>query len=143
ELLPQVHQTLDAARDMGNSLNGAVNSLDTFVRYVSPPETNRAPPSTNSHPFNVVEFGTAAQHIATMSKHLDTLRTPAHHSATQVVFVSEQAGAKVDRAVNRAFLLGLVLVVVLLAGAVLAGLAFRVLAARLARRPDRPTAAAP
>src|SRR5262249_21461662 len=109
----------------------------------SPPETNREPPSTNSHPFNVVEYGIAATQIAAMSKDLNTLLATANHTATQVVFVSEQAGARVDRAVNRAFLLGLVLVVVLLAGAVLAGLAYRMLAARLARRPDGAATTAP
>jgi hypothetical protein len=133
QLLPEVRQTLNAGSDMGNSVNGAVKSLDTFVHFVSPPETNPPPPSTNSHPFNVVEFGTAAAQIAAMSKDLNALLVTANKNATQFTALGEQAGATAERAVNRAFLLGLVLIVVLLAGAVLAGLAYRALAARMSR----------
>ena len=142
ELLPEVRQTLNAGGEMGNSLNGAIKSLDTFVHYVSPPETNPPPPSTNSHPFNVLEFGTAATQVAAMSKDLNALLATANQSATQLTVLSEQAGAKAERAVDRAFRLGLVLVVLLLAGSVLAGLAYRALAARMSRKPDGPSASA-
>jgi hypothetical protein len=140
ELLPEVRQTLNAGSDMGNSLNGTIKSLDTFVHFVSPPETNPPPPSTNSHPFNVLEFGTAATQIAAMSKDLNALLATANQSATQLTVLSEQAGAKAEHAVDRAFRLGLVLVVFLLAGSVVAGLAYRALAARMLRNRGSPPA---
>jgi len=140
ELLPEMRQTLNAGSDMGNSLNGAIKSLDTFVHFVSPPETNPPPPSTNSHPFNVLEFGTAATQIAAMSKDLNALLVTANQSATQLTVLSEQAGAKAEHAVDRAFRLGLVLIVLLLAGSVLAGLAYQALAKRLAHKPNNPSA---
>jgi hypothetical protein len=138
ELLPEVRRTLEAGTEMGNSLKGSINSLDQFVRYVSPPHTNEAPASTNHHPFNVAEYGTAATQIAAMSRDLDRLLLTVDRSSTQLTLLGEQVGGRVDRAVNRAFLLGFVLIAILLAGAVLAGLAYRVLAARLNRRLEPP-----
>ena len=137
ELLPEVRQTLDAGDNMANSLNGAIKSLDAFVRYVSPPDTNPAPVSTNSQPFNVLDYGKAATQIAAMSRDLNILLTSANQNATQLAALSEQATAKADRVVDRAFRLGLLLVVILLAGSVLTALAYRVLANRLARKDPR------
>ena len=133
ELLPEVRQTLATGGDMANSLNGAIKSLDAFVRYVSPPETNPAPASTNSQPFNVLDYGKAASQVGAMSRDLNVLITSANQSATQLAVLSEQASAKAERVVDRAFRLGLLLVVLLLAGSVLAGLAYRALANKLAR----------
>jgi hypothetical protein len=135
ELLPEVRQTLATAGNMANSLDGAVKSLDAFVHYVSPPDTNPAPPSTNSQPFNVLDYGKAASEVGAMSRDLNVLIASANQSATQLVVLSEQASAKAERVVDRAFWLGLVLIVLLLAGSVLAGLAYRALAARISRKP--------
>jgi hypothetical protein len=125
---------------MGKSLNGAIKSLDSFVHYVSPPETNPPPPSTNSHPFNVVEFGTAATQVAAMSRDLKVLITSANQSATQLVVLSEQASTRAERVVDRAFRLGLVLIVILLGGSVLAALVYRALASKLARNQSGSSA---
>jgi hypothetical protein len=133
ELLPEVRQTLQAGGEMGKSLNGAIKSLDAFVHYVSPPETNPAPPSTNSQPFNVLDYGKAASEVAAMSRDLNVLITSANQSATQLVVLSEQATTRAERVVDRAFRLGLALVVILLAGSVVAALAYRALASKLAR----------
>jgi hypothetical protein len=143
QLLPQARQTLAAGSEMGNSLNGAIKSLDAFVRYVSPPETNPAPVSTNSQPFNVLDYGKAATQVGAMSKDLNLLLTSANQSATQLTALSEQVTAKAERVVDRAFRLGLVLVVLLLLGLVLAGLAYRAVANRLTRRPGNLSASNP
>jgi hypothetical protein len=143
ELLPEVRQTLATGGEMANSLNGAIKSLDTFVRYVSPPDTNPAPASTNSQPFNVLDYGKAATQIGAMSRDLNLLISSANQSATQLVTLSEQATAKADRVVDRAFRLGLLLVVILLAGSVLAALAYRVLVARLACKTTGSSTAIP
>jgi hypothetical protein len=80
----------------------------------------------------VLDYGKAATQIGAMSRDLNLLISSANQSATQLVTLSEQATAKADRVVDRAFRLGLLLVVILLAGSVLAALAYRVLVARLA-----------
>jgi hypothetical protein len=143
ELLPEVRQTLATAGNMANSLDGTIKSLDAFVHYVSPPDTNAAPPSTNSQPFNVLDYGKAASQVGAMSRDLNVLITSANQSATQLVVLSEQATAKAERVVDRAFRLGLVLVGLLLAGSVLAGLAYRALAMRLTRKRDTSSASSP
>lgn len=137
ELLPEVRQTLATGEHMATSLNGAIKSLDAFVRYVSPPDTNPPPASTNSQPFNVLDYGKAATQIAAMSRDLNNLLASANQNATQLIALSEQATGKADRVVDRAFRLGLLLVVILLAGSVLAALAYRVLANKLARKNPR------
>ena len=141
ELLPQIRQALDAGREMGNSVNGAIHSLDQFVRHVSPPPTNAlTPPATERHPFNVAEYGTAAVQVATMSSDIERLLLTATQSAAQLTFLGNQVEARADRAVGRAFRLGLVLVALLLAGSVLAALAYRFLANRLGLTSGRASA---
>jgi hypothetical protein len=133
-LLPEARQTLATGGNMANSLDGAIKSLDAFVRYVSPPDTNPAPASTNSQPFNVLDYGKAATQIGAMSRDLNVLIASANQSATQMVVLSEQATVKAERVVDHAFHLGILLVLLLLVGAVLAGLAYRALANKLSRR---------
>ena len=132
ELLPQVRQTLTAGSDMANSVNSAVKSLDAFVRYVSPPDTNSTPAATNSQPFNVLDYGTAAAQVGAMARELNTLLTSANQSAPEVARLSQQAGADAKEVVNYAFRLGLVLIVALGIGAVLVVWTCR----RLGRRAD-------
>ena len=81
----------------------------------------------------MLDYGKAASQVGAMSRDLNVLITSANQSATQLAVLSEQASAKAERVVDRAFRLGLLLVVLLLAGSVLAGLAYRALANKLAR----------
>ena len=62
-LLSEARQTLQSGGQMADSVNAAIKSLDAFVQYVSPPETNPAPAAvdTNSHPFNVLDYGDRRQ----------------------------------------------------------------------------------
>ena len=131
ELLPQVRQTLAAGSDMANSVNGAVKSLDAFVRYVSPPQTNAAAASTNSPPFNILDYGTAAGQIGAMAKDLNALLTSVNQNLPQAALLGQQASAEAREVVNHAFRLGLVLIVVLAIVTVLAALAWRLLARKL------------
>jgi len=130
ELLPEVRQTLATAGNMANSLDAAIKSLDGFVHYVSPPDTNPPTTSTNSQPFNVLDYGKAAGEIGAMARDLNLLITSANQSATQLVAVSEQATRRAEGLVDRAFWRALVLVAVLLAGCLAAALAYRALANR-------------
>lgn len=141
ELLPEVRQTLATAGSMANSLDGTIKSLDTFVRYVSPPDTNppSASPSTNSQPFNVLDYGKAASQIGGMARDLNVLLASANQSATQLAILSEQATGKAERVVDRAFRHGLILVAFLLVGSVFAGLAYRALARKfVGQRSEAP-----
>ncbi len=113
-LLPEVQKTLTAGGNMANSLNAAIQSLDSFVHYVSPPDTNSPPqpPDTNSPPFNILDYGTAAGQIGAAADKLNTLVVSLNQSLPQVTKLSEQAALDGRAVVNHAFRLGLVLVVV-------------------------------
>jgi hypothetical protein len=111
------------------------------VRYVAPRKTNEVaePANTNRRPFNVLDYGTAAGQVGGMAKDLNTLLTSVNQSTPQAAQLGQQAAANLKSVVREGFRLGLVLIVVLLAGAVLAGLSYRILVNKFARR-DRGTA---
>jgi hypothetical protein len=115
ELLPQVRQTLTAGNDMATSLNAAIKSLDAFVHYVSPPNTNTVPqpPDTNSVPFNVLDYGKAAGEVGVMARDLNALLVSVNQTLPQVTRVGRQATVDAKEVVSHAFRLGLVLILVL------------------------------
>jgi hypothetical protein len=121
-LLNETRQALGAGNDMAKSVNTAIQSLDTFVRYVSPPETNTAPaaPDTNSHPFNILDYGEAATRIGAMATNLTTMIFAANQSEAQVARLSRQATADAKEVIRYAFRLGAMLI--LLAGVIAGGL---------------------
>lgn len=132
-LLPEMRQTLAAGGDMATSLDGAIKSLDAFVHYVSPPDTNPPVVSTNSKPFDVLDYGKAAAQAGAMARDLNTLLTSVDQTVPRIEALSQQAAAKAQHVVDRAFWLGLLLIAVFLAGSVLAALTYRALANRMGR----------
>ena len=138
-----VRQTLTAGGEAATAINTAIKSLDEFVRYVSPPATNPTTVATNSRPFNVLDYGTAAGQIGTAANNLNALLTTMNQSAPQLAQLGQQTSADAERVVNHAFRLGLVLILVLLSGALVAGLLYRVLANKFAPDGDRPSAPKP
>jgi hypothetical protein len=143
-LLAEARSTITAAGEMATSVNGAVQSLESFVRYVSPPNTNHEPQmvKTNSRPFDVLDYGTAAGQVGGMAKDLNALLSGLNQSTPQVAQLGQQTVASAAHLVRRGFWLGLLLIVILLAGAVLAGLTYRILVNKLAGR-ERPAAPTP
>jgi len=125
ELLPQVQQTLNAGADMANSVQGAVQSLDAFVRYVSPPDTNPPTAGTNSPPFNILDYGTAAGQIGGAARDLNTLLASLNQTVPRLEQLTAGAEADGERLVRHAFWRGVALVLIFLAGSVIAALAYR------------------
>jgi hypothetical protein len=135
ELLAETRGTLQTGKEMANSVNAAIQSLDAFIHYVSPPNTNLVTVvDTNSRPFDILDYGTAATQIGTMAKDLGALLAAVNQTAPEIARLSRETEAGAARTVDRAFWRGLVLIVMLLVGAVLAGLAYRLLAHKLTRR---------
>ena len=134
-LLSDTRQTLGTGADMAKAVNAAIQSLDAFVHYVSPPDTNAppAPADTNSRPFNVLDYGSAAGQIGAMATNLTAMILAVNQSEAQVSRLSRQATADAKEVVNYAFRLAAVLIVV--AGVVL------VLVLRLVRRTNRTSPA--
>ena len=143
ELASEVNQSLVSAERMSTSLNTAITTFDALMKRfgVGEPKTNAAP-RTNSPPFNILDYSTTAAQIGSMAKDLNALVTSVNHSLPQFAQVSQHAGADAERVVHRIFWLALTLIVVLLAGSVMAALTYRILADRL-RRAGHPPAAPP
>ena len=138
ELLTGTRTALESARAAGAAINTAIQSLTEFVKYVSP--TNASPTATNSAPFNVLDYGTAAAQIGVAANHLNSLLTTVNQSTPQLEKLSQQTTVDADRVVKHLFWLGVALIVILLAGAVVAGLAYRVLANKMSngRKASEP-----
>ncbi len=140
ELLTDTRSTLDAASVAATNINTAIRSLTEFVRYVSP--TNEVSASaTNSHPFNVLDYGTAATQIGAAANELNTLVAALNQSAPQIEKLGRQTKADADKVLRHAFVYGVGLILILLTGAVLAGLVYRTLTKPPApgrREPDAP-----
>ena len=141
-----VRQTLNAGGDAAASINAAIQSLDGFVRYVSSPNTNKTTVSTNSRPFNVLDYGTAAGQVGSAARDLSALLTTLNQSTSQLAQLGQQTTADANRVVDHAFRRGLILILVLLIGSVVAGLTYRILASKLTgdgRKSSKPDSGAP
>jgi hypothetical protein len=142
ELLTDTRSTLDSAGTAATNINAAIQSLTEFVKYVTP--TNTSPSSTtNSHPFNVLDYGTAASQIGAAANNLNTLLASVNQSAPQIEQLGRQTKADADAVVRHAFLYGVALVLILLVGSVLAGLIYRSLSNKQAAGERKSSAKPP
>ena len=101
----------------------------------------RRPPPRTVRPFNVLDYGAAAAQIGAAAGNLNALLASVNQSTPQLEKLGQQTKADADEVVRHAFIYGLVLVLILLAGSVLAALIYRILANKLAkngRKPDAP-----
>jgi hypothetical protein len=133
ELVGEVDRSLVAADRMSGSLTVTITNFDALMKRfgVGEPSTN-APASSNSPPFNILDYAQTATQIGTMARDLNTLVTSVNQSVPRLERLSQQAGADAQRVVDRSFRLGLVLIGLLLGGGVAAGLLYRFLANRMA-----------
>jgi hypothetical protein len=111
---------------MTASLSIAITNFDALMKRfgVGEPSTNSVS-DTNTLPFNILDYGTTAERIGGMAKDLNGLISSVQQSVPQVERLSQQATGEAQKVADHLFRLGLVLIVVLLAGAVVAGLAYR------------------
>jgi hypothetical protein len=130
ELLTNAHGTLDSAGEAATNIDSAIKSLTTFVLYVSPTNSGGSATSTNSHPFNVLDYGVAASQIGAAATNLQGLLLTANQSAQQLDRMSRQATVQVDQVTNHAFVLGVALIIifVLLEGSLALGLIYLIFA---------------
>lgn len=135
-LMADVDRSLTSGERMSSSLTITVTNFNALMKRfgVGESSTNAAPPDTNSAPFNIVDYGKTAGQIGDMAKELNTLIGSVNQSAPEIQHLSQQASANMTEVVNHGFRLGLVLIGVLLAGAVAAGLVFRFFSEKLRQR---------
>ncbi len=123
--LGELRQTLEAGTELLKSSDATIQTLDTFLdRFASGPNAPAAT-TTNTRPFDILDYAVTAKEVTLTIKELnDTI-----HSLDQAVPQMQQAGAALEvsgnRLLNRLFLVGVGLILVLLAGGVVAFLAYQ------------------
>jgi hypothetical protein len=131
-LMTNTRLTLNSASMAASNINTAILSLTAFVQFVTPTNSSSEPAGTNSSPpFNILDYGTTASQIAAMATNVNNLLATANQSLPQIENISEKMSDNADAVVHHAFMLGLVLIIILLAGSVVAALVYRVLANKL------------
>ncbi|MBE7502824.1 MAG: hypothetical protein HS113_21575 [Verrucomicrobiales bacterium] len=139
DLAVAVDKSFVSAGKMSDSLGITITHFDALMKRFGVGEPKAAaPPPADAPPFNILDYARTAEQMSAMARDLDALIASVNASVPQLERLSRQAGADLERVVNRGFRLGLVLIGVLLAGAVLAGLAYRYLAERLTPRASSP-----
>jgi hypothetical protein len=141
DLAAEVNRSLVSADKMSSSLTITITNFDALMKRfgVGEPGTNAAP-ATNSPPFNILDYGQVAQQVGAMATNLNTLLGSVNQNVPQIERLSQTATADAQKVVDHAYHLGLVLIAVLLAGLVVAGLVYRFFAEKL-KSPGRPPSA--
>src|SRR5262249_42388194 len=136
-----VDRSLVSGEKMSSSLNITITNFNALMKLfgVGEPSTNAAPPDTNSVPFNILDYGKTAGQIGDMAKALNTLVNSVNKSTPEIQHLGQKATANMTEVVDHGFRLGLILIAVLLAGSVVAGLLFRFLWEKLGYRRSGPT----
>ena len=114
---------------MASSLTITLTNAKGLVEILSGGE-----PRTNGTPFSILDYAKTAEEISAMAQNLNALIGSMNQSAPEFQRMSGQAVADLEKAEDRGFRLGLVLIAVLLIGAVLAGLVYTFFAEKLKRR---------
>ena len=136
-LVNEVRQTLTAGSQMSTSLNTTITTFDALMKRFGVGETNNAsPPSTNTEPFRIQDYGQTAVQVEAMARQLTDLAktldqtlgsTNLSQLSAQVGPVVQQAQAGGKEIVDYAFWKGILLVAVVLGAALI----YRLIAARL------------
>ena len=115
--LHELRQTMEAGDGMAKSVDAAVKSLDTFVGRFDQPGP-RQPADTNARPFDVLDYAKAASEVATAAKELNATVAAMDQTLPRVNQVT-------DSAINKLFVRGFILIVVLLIGSLVTVLVHR------------------
>jgi hypothetical protein len=141
DLSAKVDQALQSGEKMSTSLNATLITFTGLMKLfgVGEPSTNSAA-DTNSPPFNILDYGQVADHVGAMAKDLNSLVNSVNQGVPQIQMLSQKATVDAQKVLDRAFRLGLVLIVILLTGAVLAGLIYRFFSEKLKKTERSPPA---
>lgn len=131
DLSTEIDRTLVSGEKMSSSATIAITNFDNLMKRFGVGETRTN--VSNARPFNILEYAKAADEISIMAQNLNTLVSSLNQSTPEIQRLSRQADVDLERAEERGFHLGLVLIAGLLAGAVLAGLIYRFFAEKLKR----------
>jgi hypothetical protein len=122
-------RALVSAERLSNSLNITVTNVTRLMKLLGVDK-----PSANGQPFNILDYAKTVEEAGVVTQNLNVLIESMNQSAPEIQRLSREAGADLQKEVDHAFRLGLLLIAVLLTGAVLAGLVYTFFAENLKRR---------
>jgi hypothetical protein len=135
-ILAQARETLAAGTEMSTALQGTLQSLDAFVaRFDKPPApvANDAPPKPPGKPFDVSDYGAAAERVGIAAHELNGLIATLDQSLPRVQTMIDEVAQRGDRTIDHAFARGLALGLSLIAATAVAVLAVRWISSRTRR----------
>ena len=117
-VLADLRATLDAGNALLQSSDSTIKSLDTFMGRFDA-GTNAPPPvvNTNARPFDILDYATTAKEVTTTIRELNATITSLDRAVPQIQRAGETFEAAGNRLLNRIFLLGAGLILLLLVGA--------------------------
>lgn len=136
-LLTDTRETLQAGTQMASSVNDAIRSLHAFTGSFNAGAGSNAPATpqeTPKKPFNILDYGEAAQQVGAMALQVNTLLTSATQATPQLKQLGGETRQQAEQLVHHAFWLALVLVVAAITLVLVACLAYRFLVLRWTAR---------
>lgn len=131
DLMKQAQATLEAGTQMSGALQSAITTLDQFVASVSPPKKPgdaavidaSAPAPPKGKGFDVTEYGAAAEQVGVAANNLTTLLASVDTNLPKIQKtldeVAQRGDATIDHAYERGLRLGVILIAVAAAAALL------------------------
>jgi hypothetical protein len=145
KMLVEARATMESGAKMSTALEGAIKSLDAFLAGLreasNSPEEPPPAPGEPSKPFDVSEYGVAAERVEGAARELHGLVATLDQSMPQVRKVVGEAVEGSDRAIDHAFVRGIQLGGLLIAGVAIAVLLVRWISARVFGSKARQVAA--
>ena len=124
-----VRSTLQASTETAGALNETLETLDRITARFATPDTSTKP--QDAPPFDIRQYTEMIRELTVASRELNAL---AQGLDTTLPLVTQSVAAHVEAILDRAFLRLLVLIVVAIAAALLAALAYRAATIRMQRR---------
>ncbi|MEY4388270.1 MAG: hypothetical protein RLY20_3553 [Verrucomicrobiota bacterium] len=117
--LVDLRQTLDAGNELLKSADTTTKTLDKFMgRFDAGTNAPAAPPTvnTNTRPFDILDYATTAKEVTATIKELNTTITSLDKAVPQIQKAGETFEAAGNRLLNRVFVIGASLILLLLVG---------------------------
>ncbi len=137
ELLGETRTTAEATRALADSLSVTLAALGTFLDRFEPRADAAAEPEADARarPFDVTEYGAAAERIGAAVHELNTTLAALDRSLPELQRVLDATAARGERTIDHAYRRGLTLLAFALAGTVAAVLLVRWTSQRARRAP--------
>jgi hypothetical protein len=126
ETLVQLRQSLEAGTELMKSSDATMKSLDMFMaRFDKGTNAPTSVVTTNARPFDILDYAVTEKELTTTIKELNATINSLDRAVPQIEKTRENFESSGNRLLNRFFIIGAGLIALLLAGAVIAALAYR------------------